>query len=167
MLAVLIGLTSAPCSQATITEFQVNTYTTYDQQYPSVAMGANGNFVIAWSSFGQDGDCFGVFMKYYPKDRPGIVDFDGDAKTDIAVRRPESGVWYVTNSKDESSVTHQWGEGSQNDVPVPGDYDGDGKTDIAVWRPAYGYWFIINSSNESITFKQWGEGAQNDEPTSP
>src|SRR5436190_796399 len=36
-------------------EFRVNTYTTSDQSSPSVAADAAGNFVVVWSSFGQDG----------------------------------------------------------------------------------------------------------------
>jgi hypothetical protein len=46
-------------------EFQVNTYTTLDQQYPSVAMDSNGNFVIAWDSDGQDGSMRGVYAQRY------------------------------------------------------------------------------------------------------
>ena len=42
-------------------EFQVNTYTTYDQKHPSVAMDAIGKFVIAWQSYGQDGDGYGIY----------------------------------------------------------------------------------------------------------
>jgi hypothetical protein len=48
-------------------EFQVSSYTIYDQRYPSVAMNTNGNFVISWTSDGQDGSSWGIFMKlYYP-----------------------------------------------------------------------------------------------------
>jgi len=47
------------------TEFQVNTYTAGNQVWPSVAMDANGNFVIAWDSQYQDGDQRGIFMKRY------------------------------------------------------------------------------------------------------
>ena len=44
-------------------EFLVNTYTT-DSQYvigQSVAMAPSGEFVVVWSSYGQDGDGYGVF----------------------------------------------------------------------------------------------------------
>jgi len=37
-------------------EFKVNTYTTNTQQFPSIAMDGNGNFIISWQSVGQDGD---------------------------------------------------------------------------------------------------------------
>jgi hypothetical protein len=42
-------------------EFQVNTYTTGNQEYASVAADANGNFVVIWQSDGQDGPSSGVF----------------------------------------------------------------------------------------------------------
>ena len=42
-------------------EFQVNTYTTVSQKYPSVASDASGNFVVVWSSWSQDGSGYGVF----------------------------------------------------------------------------------------------------------
>ena len=41
-------------------ETRVNTYTTGTQQWSTVAMDANGNFVIVWNSDGQDGDAGGV-----------------------------------------------------------------------------------------------------------
>ncbi len=43
------------------TEFQVNTYTSGDQNYPTVASTAAGNFVVVWMSNGQDGSSWGVF----------------------------------------------------------------------------------------------------------
>ncbi len=46
-------------------EFQVNTYTTNWQRYPSVAMDSNGNFIIAWESTQQDGDSSGIFAQRY------------------------------------------------------------------------------------------------------
>ncbi len=36
-------------------EFQVNSYTTSDQRFPSVAMDADGDFVVVWYSLGSDG----------------------------------------------------------------------------------------------------------------
>lgn len=42
-------------------EFLVNSYTTDDQLVPSVALEPGGNFVVVWSSTGQDGSGRGVF----------------------------------------------------------------------------------------------------------
>lgn len=47
------------------TEFQMNSYTTNDQSFPAVALGADGNSVMVWYSFGQDGSDLGVFGKRY------------------------------------------------------------------------------------------------------
>ena len=41
-------------------EFQVNTYITGQQNFPSVASDANANFVVVWTSYDQDGDGFGI-----------------------------------------------------------------------------------------------------------
>jgi hypothetical protein len=46
-------------------EFQVNSYTTLNQQYPAVASQANGDFVVVWLSNGQDGAGYGVFGRRF------------------------------------------------------------------------------------------------------
>ena len=46
-------------------EFQVNTYTTGYQDYPSVAMDGSGNFVVVWESGGQDGSNSGIFGRRF------------------------------------------------------------------------------------------------------
>jgi hypothetical protein len=42
-------------------EFQVNTWTTYDQENPSITSLSNGGFVVVWEGFGQDGSNWGVY----------------------------------------------------------------------------------------------------------
>ena len=85
-------------------------------------------------------------------------DYDGDGKTDLAIYRPSSGMWYIRQSSTDytTSVTYQWG--LSEDVPVPSDFDGDGKTDLAVFRPSIGYWFLLMSNTNFTTFAayQWG-----------
>jgi uncharacterized repeat protein (TIGR01451 family) len=49
-------------------EFLVNTYTSDGQRYPSIAMDADGDFVIAWYSYEQDGDIWGVYAQRYTAD---------------------------------------------------------------------------------------------------
>jgi hypothetical protein len=63
LLALLCSLTcSAVWAQDPVgAEFQVNSYTTGSQRRPAVASDANGNFVVVWSSNGQDGSSDGVF----------------------------------------------------------------------------------------------------------
>ena len=45
-------------------EFRINTFTSNDQHYPSVAMDADGDFVVAWHGQGT-GDLLGVFAQRY------------------------------------------------------------------------------------------------------
>jgi hypothetical protein len=47
-------------------EFQVNTYTTHNQENPAVAMNSTGDFVITWSR--EDGDYDGIFGQRFYSD---------------------------------------------------------------------------------------------------
>ena len=47
------------------TEFEVNSYTSSNQWEPSVAMDAAGDMVITWSSFGEDGQQYGIYAQLY------------------------------------------------------------------------------------------------------
>jgi hypothetical protein len=46
-------------------EFRVNTYTTSNQFEPTVTALADGGFVVAWTSFGQDGFSYGIYAQRY------------------------------------------------------------------------------------------------------
>jgi hypothetical protein len=46
-------------------EFQVNTYTTSAQYRPAVAADSDGDFVVVWGSYGQDGSVRGIFGQRY------------------------------------------------------------------------------------------------------
>ena len=105
-------------------------------------------------------------------DVPVPGDYDGDGRTDIAVWRRSTGVWYILTSESEydtaSPLTLRWGTGPAKDVPVPADYDGDGTTDIAVWRATTGTWYVLESTNDFDPGRhlkiQWGRGRQKDIP---
>ena len=86
------------------------------------------------------------------------LDFDGDNKADISVFRPSNGVWYITNSGNNSYNFVQFG--APGDKIVPGDYDGDGKTDLAVFRN--GVWYRMKSSTN--TFDALSLGVSTDTP---
>jgi len=55
-------------------EFQVNTYTTNSQDYPSVAAHGYGDFLVVWTSVDQDGDGRGVFGRRFTLCGDGILD---------------------------------------------------------------------------------------------
>jgi hypothetical protein len=42
-------------------EFRFNTYTTSIQRYASVAMDSDGDYVVVWQSYGQDGSSYGIY----------------------------------------------------------------------------------------------------------
>lgn len=46
-------------------EFRANSYTTIDQNYPSIAGLTDGGFVIAWTSSQQDGSTDGVYLQRF------------------------------------------------------------------------------------------------------
>ena len=46
-------------------EFQANSYATGEQNFPAVAMDADGDFVVVWHSDGQDGSRFGIYAQRY------------------------------------------------------------------------------------------------------
>jgi hypothetical protein len=46
-------------------EMAINTYTADKQVDPAIAMDPNGDFVVAWESFGEDGSGYGVYARRY------------------------------------------------------------------------------------------------------
>jgi hypothetical protein len=55
-------------------EIQVNQHVLSDQRLPSVAMDRGGDFIVSWSSFGQDGSGYGVYARRYSSDAQPLVD---------------------------------------------------------------------------------------------
>ncbi|WP_230531868.1 hypothetical protein [Microvirga roseola] len=59
-------------------ETQLNTYTTNGQQVPSIALLADGGWVVAWQSWAQGGSGDGVYMQRYDDEgRPQLLDEAG------------------------------------------------------------------------------------------
>ena len=65
LLACLILSWAGAFSMVAAAEFQVNTYTTYDQSAPAVAVDAMGTFVVVWESRAEDNGYDGVFGQRY------------------------------------------------------------------------------------------------------
>jgi hypothetical protein len=62
VMVILIPCAAAAQGDPVGPEFRVNTHTTSNQRYPSVAVGGStGDFVVVWVSSTQDGSGFGVF----------------------------------------------------------------------------------------------------------
>ncbi|HEY0461575.1 MAG TPA: VCBS repeat-containing protein [Pyrinomonadaceae bacterium] len=88
-------------------------------------------------------------------DIPAPGDFDGDGKTDHAIYRNSTGVWWILRSSDNQPSAVQFGLPS--DKPVVGDYDGDSVSDLAVWRPSDGNWYVLFMGTQSYTIVHWGQ----------
>lgn len=67
-LAVVVPRAARAADAPLGANFQVNTYTTGDQAFPSVSSDAEGNFVVVWNGLGQDGSAYGVFGRRYDAD---------------------------------------------------------------------------------------------------
>jgi hypothetical protein len=98
-----------------------------------------------------------------------VVDFNGDGKTDFAVKRNTGGgpsgqlTWFIQLNGGGLQGA-QWGIAT--DTLVPEDYDGDNKTDIAVWRegaPTVAVFYILQSATNTLRAELFGQTG--DDPT--
>jgi len=75
--------------EAVGTEFQVNTYTENYQNEPAIVMNKKGNFVITWTSIGQDGASGGVFARRFNRKGKAIgKEFRVNTYTDKGQNNP-------------------------------------------------------------------------------
>jgi hypothetical protein len=100
-------------------EFLVNTYTTSSQYRPRVAMDDAGNFVVVWSSNGQDGSFAGVFgQRFAASGAPQASEFrvntyttgyqSGSQYSGLGVARAPNGEFIVV--WDDSARTAVFGQ---------------------------------------------------------
>ena len=90
-------------------EFQVNSFTTHDQNYSAVVMDRKGNFVVAWQSYGQDGDKKGIFGQRFT-----CIDIDGDGicdLQDVILTAPASMATLDCHTPSTGRPTIQWDKG--------------------------------------------------------
>ncbi len=92
----------------------------------------------------------------------GIVDFDGDEKSDLVIYRSDTGGWYVYPSNGGAPYGLGWG-GDPSDIPIAGDFDGDEVVDIAVYRTSTSAWYIYPSGGGAPYGLGWG-GEDSDKP---
>jgi hypothetical protein len=98
-------------------EFRVNTYTSYYQERPSVAVDPSGNFVVAWSSTNQDFGTPGVFgQRYSSSGAPlgsefRVNSYTTSGQTNAAVASDAAGNFVVVWQSDD-----QQGPGSNSRI---------------------------------------------------
>lgn len=108
---------------------------------------ANGTWYMRQSAAGFTQRQFGQ-----TGDKPVPADYDGDARTDIAVYR--TGVWYRINSGSMTFEVQNFGV--VGDIAAPADLNGDNKTDLVVFRPSTSQWFWQLSNGGGFSARQFG-----------
>jgi hypothetical protein len=90
-------------------QFQLNSYTVSTQFFPAVAVDADGDFVAAWESYGQDGNYEGVFARRFNSAGTALTaELAVNLTTAGAQMRPD-----VATSSNGSFVV-VWDSGSQD-----------------------------------------------------
>jgi hypothetical protein len=80
------------------------------------------------------------------------ADFDGDGKSDYAVFRPSTGVWWIRYATG-ATASYPWG--TKGDIPCPADVNGDGRAELIVFRPSSGTWWIRYWNGTTAAYN-WG-----------
>ncbi len=112
-------------------EFRVNTYTTSDQAFPSISMDSDGDFVIAWQSYLQDGSEYGIYAQRFNASgapaggefRVNPVMLDNQAGASVAM--DSQGNFFVTwesFGQDLSFLTVMGRAFSADGTPVGGEF---------------------------------------------
>jgi hypothetical protein len=125
--------TSAGTAMAT--ELQVNAYGTGFQKSPSLAVQGDGDFVVAWDSYGQDGSVDGIFARRFSSAGIGLAsEFEANSYTLGAQQAPavtvgvQNDFVVAWNSKYQDGS--YYGVFAQRfTAPVTLDVDGDGASE--------------------------------------
>ncbi|MCP3929711.1 MAG: T9SS type A sorting domain-containing protein [Bacteroidetes bacterium] len=106
-------------------EYQVNTYTLYEQEFPATAMSDAGDFVIVWSSKGQDGSGLGTFgQRYFPPEPASPIELTscgGNIRTEAGIAIEQVQV-EIDDQLSSIIETNNNGEYSFSGIPAGNDY---------------------------------------------
>jgi subtilisin-like proprotein convertase family protein len=90
-------------------------------------------------------------------------DYDGDGRIDIAVYRPQTAEWFISQSGSSGALAqYQFGAPASSgldDIAVPADYDGDGLADVAIYRRSTGSWWSAHSLSGFIEHVPFGSAS--------
>lgn len=108
LTVVAIAFVAAMTCEA---DFQVNTHTSNKQENPAIAMDAEGNFVVVWNSYLQDGSSNGIFGRRFDSNcKPLCEEFQINTTTTGNQREPS-----VAMNADGSFVVTWYGPGEDNE----------------------------------------------------
>ncbi|MCP3976128.1 MAG: DUF11 domain-containing protein [bacterium] len=166
-------------------DFQVNTYTTDDQLAPAVAIGADGDFVVAWESIGSsgsdDGSLFGrsIQMRHFNRRATPLGDdFQANSYITGDQRRPSvavdaNGDFLVTwdslgsrgaDTADEDGNSIQIRRFNRNVMPLGNDFQANSyitgnQVDPAIGVGADGDIVVVWKSQGSAGTDNCGQGS--------
>ena len=123
---------------------------------------SNFNYTSALTNAGLPGAINSAMTWGLPTDKIAVGDYNGDARSDVAVWRPSDGTAYIRFSYSATSAAIPWG--TNGDIPQPADYDNDKITDFAIYRPSTNAFWVRPSGAGSpvVTFM----GTAGDQPVS-
>ncbi|TFH22401.1 MAG: hypothetical protein E4H03_08480 [Myxococcales bacterium] len=90
-------------------EFQINTYTTFGQDDPDVAVDGSGNFIVVWKSAGQDGPTISIFGQRL--DPSGLA---LGTEFQVNVSSPGNQFAPAVSASDNGSFAVVWHEGGRD-----------------------------------------------------
>lgn len=103
----VIGRRFKPDGSADGVPFRINSTRVLNQRFPAIAVDADGDAVVAWQSFGQDGEDYGIYGRRFRG--PEIVDLGLRLK---ATAGPGAGARYTATLTNLRAPTAPTGAGS-------------------------------------------------------